>query len=443
MDHTNDLTTGKVSGKLLGFFFPMLFTNLLQQIYSVADTAIVGRGLGDNALGAVGNLSSLSLLIIGFSMGVTGGFAVIIAQNFGSGDMTALRKSVAMSVKLSAILTAILTLTGCLLLKPILLLMRTDQIILEDSLLYGYIIFGGLISTIAYNLLSGILRSVGDSKTPFVAIMISSAVNIALDFMLIFLFHTGVEGAAAATVISQCISAFICYQKIKQIPELEITKDDFKSDMPMSLLLLKNGIPMACMNSITAVGCMVVQGYVNDCGVVFTSAYSVCSKYLNLFMLPSLTAGFAVSSFVSQNFGAGKTERIRQGVRVCLGIALVSYLCLGSAMILYSKQLADFMLDESETISLSTEYLRICGAGLILLNLLFIYRNATQGMGYPLIPMLSGIAEMALRISAIIFLLPDIGFRATAYAEIAAWTGALALNAGAYIICFKKTEYKK
>ena len=443
MDHTNDLTTGKVSGKLLGFFFPMLFTNLLQQIYSVADTAIVGRGLGDNALGAVGNLSSLSLLIIGFSMGVTGGFAVIIAQNFGSGDMTALRKSVAMSVKLSAILTAILTLTGCLQLKPILLLMRTDQIILEDSLLYGYIIFGGLISTIAYNLLSGILRSVGDSKTPFVAIMISSAVNIALDFMLIFLFHTGVEGAAAATVISQCISAFICYQKIKQIPELEITKDDFKSDMPMSLLLLKNGIPMACMNSITAVGCMVVQGYVNDCGVVFTSAYSVCSKYLNLFMLPSLTAGFAVSSFVSQNFGAGKTERIRKGVRVCLGIALVSYLCLGSAMILYSKQLADFMLDESETISLSTEYLRICGAGLILLNLLFIYRNATQGMGYPLIPMLSGIAEMALRIPAIIFLLPDIGFRATAYAEIAAWTGALALNAGAYIICFKKTEYKK
>ncbi len=443
MDHTNDLTTGKVSGKLLGFFFPMLLTNLLQQIYSVADTAIVGRGLGDNALGAVGNLSSLSLLIIGFSMGVTGGFAVIIAQNFGSGDMTALRKSVAMSVKLSAILTAILTLTGCLLLKPILLLMRTNRIILEDSLLYGYIIFGGLISTIAYNLLSGVLRSVGDSKTPFVAIMISSAVNIALDFMLIFLFHTGVEGAAAATVISQCISAFICYQKIKQIPELEITKDDFKSDMPMSLLLLKNGIPMACMNSITAVGCMVVQGYVNDCGVVFTSAYSVCSKYLNLFMLPSLTAGFAVSSFVSQNFGAGKTERIRKGVRVCFGIALVSYLCLGSAMILYSKQLADFMLDESETISLSTEYLRICGAGLILLNLLFIYRNATQGMGYPLIPMLSGIAEMALRIPAIIFLLPDIGFRATAYAEIAAWTGALALNAGAYIICFKKTEYKK
>ena len=221
MDHTNDLTNGKVSGKLFGFFFPLLLTNLLQQIYSVADTAIVGRGLGDNALGAVGNLSSLSLLIIGFSMGMTGGFAVIIAQNFGSGDMTAVRRSVTVSVKLSAIMTVILTTAGCLLLKTILLLMRTDDIILKDSLIYGYIIFGGLAATIAYNLLSGILRSVGDSKTPFVAIMISSAVNIAADCILIFLFHTGVEGAAAATVASQGISAFICYLKVKQIPRLE------------------------------------------------------------------------------------------------------------------------------------------------------------------------------------------------------------------------------
>ena len=440
MDNANDLTNGKVSGKLLGFFFPMLLTNLLQQIYSVADTAIVGRGLGDNALGAVGNLSSLSLLIIGFSIGMTGGFAVIIAQNFGSGDMTAVRKSVAVSVKLSAILSVLLTAAGCLLLRPVLLMMRTDPVILKDSLIYGYIIFGGLSATIAYNLLSGILRAAGDSRTPFIAIMISSAVNIALDCILIFLFHTGVEGAAAATVVSQGISALICFIKIKQMPVLAIRKDDLRPDAAMSLLLLKNGIPMACMNSVTAVGCMVVQGYVNDRGAAYTSAYSVCSKYLNLFMLPSLTAGFAVSSFVSQNFGAGKTGRIRQGVRVCLGIALVSYLCLGSAMALLSGQLADLMLDERDTIALAAEYLRICGAGLILLNILFIYRNAAQGMGYPFIPMLSGFAEMALRIPAIIFLLPHIGFRATSYAEIAAWIGALAMNFAAYTIHLRKAE---
>lgn len=211
--------------------------------------------------------------------------------------------------------------------------------------------------------------------------------------------------------------------------------------MEMNALLLKNGIPMACMNSVTAIGCMVVQGYVNGCGVAYTSAYSVCSKYLNLFMLPSLTAGFAISSFVSQNYGAKRPERIRQGVHVCLWIALISYLSLGAVMVFFSRPLAGLMLNEEETISLAVEYLKICGAALLLVNLLFIYRNCVQGMGYPFIPMLSGIAEMALRIPAIIILLPWIGFRGTAYAEGIAWIGALALNLGAYIIYFRNFSH--
>lgn len=438
MDKPNDLTEGKVSAKLLGFFFPMLLANLLQQIYSVADTMIVGKGLGDNALGAVGNLSSFSLLIIGFSMGMTNGFAVIIAQNYGGSRTDAVRKSISHSVKLSALLTVILTASGCLLLKPILLAIRTDKTILADSLQYGYIILGGLAATIAYNLCSGILRSLGDSRTPFIAIMISSVVNIALDCILIFVMHTGVGGAAAATIISQALSAYICYRKIKQSPISHITKEDFGNNAQMYLLLLKNGIPMACMNSLTAVGCIVVQGYVNACGVAYTSAYSVCSKYLNLFMLPSITAGFAVSSFASQNYGAKKPERIRQGVHVCLWIALASYILLGSIMAFLSKPLASFMLNEEETVSLAVEYLKICGAALLLVNLLFVYRSSVQGMGYPFIPMISGIAEMALRIPAIIILLPIIGFQGAAYAEGVAWIGALALNLGAYIIHIKR-----
>lgn len=438
MDKSIDLTEGKVSDKLLGFFFPMLFTNLLQQIYSVADTAIVGKGLGDDALGAVGNLSSLSLLIIGFSTGMTNGFAVIIAQNYGGCRTDAVLKSIAHSIKLSILLTVFLTVTGCPLLKPVLLAMQTNEVILADSLKYGYIILGGLASTVAYNLCSGILRSLGDSKTPFIAIMISSAVNITLDCVLIFLFRTGVEGAAAATVLSQSISAYICYLKIRQNPITRISRRDFGKNPEMSLLLLKNGMPMAFMNSITAIGCMVVQSYVNGCGVTYTSAYSVCSKYLNLFMLPSITAGFAISSFVSQNYGAKKAERIRQGVHVGLWIALISYVILGSIMIFLAKPLAGFMLNEEETISYTVGYMRTCGIALILVNLLFIYRNCIQGIGYPFIPMLSGIVEMALRIPAIIILLPEIGFKATAYAEGIAWIGALALNLGAYLVYFKR-----
>lgn len=438
MNQNNDLTEGKVSAKLLGFFFPLLLTNLFQQIYSVADTAIVGKGLGDNALGAVGNLSSLSLLIIGFSMGMTGGFAVIIAQNYGAGNMRAVHKSIALSVKLSVVMTIILTVTGCTLLRPILFAIQTDQALIADGLKYGYIIMSGIAATVSYNLCSSILRSLGDSKTPFIAIIISSAVNIALDYLLIFIFNTGVEGAAAATIFSQGLSAFICFFKIRHTSNLQFRKEDFNGDKEIYLLLLKNGIPMALMNSITAFGCMIVQRYVNDCGAIYTSAYSVCSKYLNLFMLPSLTAGFAISVFVGQNYGAGKNERIRQGIRVCVGIALVSYLLLGLVMVLFSKQLASFMLNEHETISFTTQYLKICGAGLILLNLLFVYRNVVQGMGYPFIPMLSGIAEMVLRIPAIILLLPIIGFKATAYAEWTAWIGALLLN----IIGFKITLHK-
>lgn len=432
MDKSNDLTCGKASEKLLGFFFPMLLTNLFQQIYSVADTAVIGKGLSDNAVGAVGNLSSLSLLIIGFSMGMTGGFAVIIAQNYGTGDMKAVSKSIARSVKLSVIITVILTITGCIILKPILFAMQTDQALIADGLKYGYIIMGGLAATVAYNLCSSILRSLGDSRTPFIAIVISSAVNIALDCLLIFALHTGVEGAAAATVFAQALSAFICYNKIRRISDLQFNKEAFSGDVKMYLLLLKNGMPMAFMNSIIALGCMVVQRYVNYCGAEYTSAYSVCSKYLNLFMLPSLTAGFALSAFVGQNYGAGKTERIRQGIRVGVGIAFVSYLSLGSVMVLLPKQLAGFMLNESETIILTAQYLRICGVGLILVNLLFVYRNVVQGMGHPLIPMLSGLTEMILRIPAIILLLPSIGFKATAYAELIAWIGALLLNAAGF-----------
>lgn len=428
MNESNDLTNGNVCSKLLRFFFPMLFTNLLQQIYSVVDTAIIGKGLGDHALGAVGNLSSLSLLIIGFSMGMTGGFAVIIAQNYGAGNQKALRKAIALSVKLSVVMSVLLTIIGCTLLKPILLAMQTDQTLLMDGMKYGYVIMGGLAATVAYNLCSGILRSLGDSKTPFIAIMISSAVNIILDCLFIFLFHTGVAGAAIATIIAQILSTLICFFKLKHTSNLHFQTADFRIDKAVYLQLLKNGIPMALMNSITALGCMVVQRYVNNCGAEYTSAYSVCSKYLNLFMLPSLTAGFAISAFVSQNYGARKKERIRQGIRVCIGIALVSYLLLCSALLLFPKQLASWMLNDSETISLAVSYLKICGVGLILLNLLFVYRNVVQGMGCPWIPMLSGIIEMILRIPVIILLLPKIGFVATAYAELAAWIGALLLN---------------
>ena len=443
MAKTNDMTNGSVPKMIFSFFIPMLMTNLLQQIYNFSDTAIVGKGLGDNALAAVGNMSSLTFLIIGFSMGMANGFAVIIAQNYGAKDIKALKSSFAASIKLALVISAFLTFISLFFLRRIMVLMQTSDVIIEDSLRYGYIIFGGLTATIAYNMSACILRALGDSRTPFTAIIVSSIINIILDCVCIFGLHTGVEGAAAATIFATFFSAGVCFRRISKIEELSLKGHNVKPDRNMYLLLLKNGLPMALMNSITAVGCIVVQYFVNGLGVAYTSAYSACSRYLNLCMLPGVTAGYTMSAFAGQNFGARKYDRIREGMKVCVLIALTAYVILGSVMILLPRQLASVMLNGEETISLAAMFLPVCGVMIFAVDLLFVFRNCVQGMGFPMVPMISGILEMVLRISVIVLLIGGLGFRATALAEVSAWTGALLMNMTAYFVYIRKFSPSK
>ncbi|MGN0689354.1 MAG: MATE family efflux transporter [Oscillospiraceae bacterium] len=438
MTKTYDLTRGNSTELILKFFFPMLFTNMLQQIYTIADTAIVGKGLGDNPLAAVGNMSSLTFLIIGFSAGLTNGFSVKIAQYFGAGNKEKLRRSTASSVMLSFVIAVLLTVLSVIFLKPILILMQTSELIISDSLIYGYIIFGGLSATIAYNLCASILRALGDSKTPFYAIIASTIINIVFNTVTIFVMKLGVEGPAIATIVSQFISALICFMKIRKIDILRISADDFKNNAEMVIKLLKNGIPMAVMNSITAVGCMTVQYFVNGMGVVYTSAYSACSKYINLFMQPACTAGYTMSSFTSQNYGAKKYDRILSGLKVCLSIATISYVLLGSVMVLFSRELASLMLNGDEQIILASQFLKKCGFMIFAVDFLFVFRSGCQGLGKPLLPMISGIIEMVLRVAVIAVFTSSVGFAATAYAEMAAWLGALAINVGAFAFYMHK-----
>lgn len=438
MARTYDLTEGKVSKLILSFFFPMLFTNLLQQIYTIADTAIVGKGLGDNALAAVGNMSSLTFLIVGFSAGLTNGFSVSIAQNFGAKNYDKLRSSIASSIKLAVVIAVILTAASVVFLKDILILLDTSEVILKDSLIYGYIIFGGLFSTIAYNLCSSVLRALGDSKTPLIAIIASSVINILLNCVTIFIFRTGVEGPAAATVISQLVSAFICFGKLKKIEIIRLTSDDFKIDLSMYGSLLKNGAAMALMNSITAVGSMVIQYFVNGLGLAYTSAYSACSRYLNLFMDPACTAGYTMSAFASQNYGAKKYSRINEGLKVCLAIAFAAYITLGSIMVFLPETIAGLMLNGSQSIAIAAQFLPICGIMIFAVDFLFVFRSAVQGMGFPFIPMCSGIVEMIMRVAVIVIFISDYGFRATAFANTSAWVAALILNMAAYFVIIRK-----
>lgn len=438
MSQTYDLTNGNYKTQILKFFFPMFLTNMLQQIYTIADTAIVGKGLGDNPLAAVGNMSSLTFLIIGFSIGLTNGFTIKTAQFFGAGNQEHLKHSIASAIILSAWITIILTVISMTFLRTILVKLQTPELIISDSLTYGYIIFGGLFVNIAYNLCASILRALGDSKTPFYAIVVSTVINIIFDYGAVFILKSGVEGPAIVTVAAQLISAVICLRKLRKIDIIRLTPEDFKKNRQMMMELLQNGIPMALMNSITAIGCMIVQYFVNGMGVIYTSAYSACSKYINLFMQPACTAGNTMSSFTSQNYGAKRYDRIVGGLRVCLTIALISYIILGSVMICFSKELAGFMLNGTKQIDLASKYLINCGFMIFAVDFLFIFRSGCQGMGKPMIPMISGILEMTLRIFVIAAFSGIVGFPATSYAEIAAWIGALSLNTFAFIHYIRK-----
>ncbi len=429
-----DFTKGSPVKLILSFYWPLLLTSMLQQFYNFADTWIVGKGLGDNAFAAVGNMGSLFFLIVGFSFGIANGFGVSVAQSYGAKKYDVLKHRVAGIIQLGAVLAIVLSLAAVSFLPTALRILKTDELIFADSLKYGYIVFGGLSAGICYNISGAILRALGDSRTPLKAIIISSILNLTLDSLLIFVFKMGVEGAAIATICSQIISAFICIRRLRQLEVVKIKKEHYANGKLVYLELLKNGLPMAFMNSITAVGCMVVQSFVNSCGVVYTAAYAACSKYLNLFMNPASTAGNAMSAYTSQNYGAGEYKRIKDGLFVCLGISTVAYLILGTLMTFAPHALANVLLSGEEQIALAADFLPRCGVMLIIVDYLFVIRSGVQGMGKPLLPMISGILEMVLRVFVISNYIGTIGFPATAYAEISAWIGAFTVNAFAFMI---------
>lgn len=439
MDKT-DFTKGSITKSFLRFFFPMLFANLLQQVYSFADMVMIGQGLGDASLAAVGNFATFSFFLTGFMMGITNGFSVNISQACGEKDFDKLKKIIASSIQISAVLAILFSLAGILLLKPILQIMQTDDALLSDCLAYGYIIFSGLPIMAAYNLLSSVLRGTGDSKTPLLAIGVSAVLNILLDLLLIFVFHSGVSGPAYATVISQAVSVAVCCFRLQRMGERKSSKRDFIFNFNFRSVmdLLKNGLPMAFMNSITSIGCIFVQSCINGYGVVYTSAYSACSKYLNFFMLPGITIGFAISSFSGQNFGGKQFARIRSGTKTAGIMAVLSALLLGIILFFFSDLLAKLMLTGQEAVEHASLFLKFLALFIVLLNLLFVFRSCVQGLGKPALPMCSGIVEMIIRIPVVYFGLPVFGFAATIYAEGMAWTGALMLNVIAYMFFSKK-----
>lgn len=437
---TKDMTTGNPVKLILLFSIPLLIGNIFQQFYSMVDTIIVGRFIGVDALAAVGSTGSMSFLINGFVVGLTSGFAVLVSQKFGAKDEEGLKKAVASALVLALIATGIVTLVSVLLAKPMLHLMNTPDNIIDDANAYIIIIYAGTIATVVYNIIAGILRALGDSKTPLYFLIVASILNIVLDIVFIVNFSMGVAGAAWATIISQGVSGLLCiiytYKKYKI---LRLKKEDFKVKSRVYKKHLKIGIPMAIQFSITAIGIMTVQGALNVFGSSAIAAYTAASKVLQIVMQPAITFGVTMATYCGQNLGAKNYIRIKEGVKKCTEISVITSIIAGIILVFGGKFFVGLFIEnpDASILAYAQECLNYSAIFFIPLGLIFIYRNALQGMGESFVPMMAGAFELIAR-AVVAFTLPSfIGYTGICLADPVAWLSA-AIPLGIYY--FKKMK---
>ena len=440
---TKDLTVGSPMGLILNFGLPTLLGMLFQQFYNLMDTMIVGKLLGAQALAAVGSTSSINFFVIGFCMGVCSGFAIPVAQRMGAGDYARMRRHVANAAYLSILFATVLTVATGLLCRTILTVMNTPGDIFADAERYIFIIFMGIPTTFLYNLLAGILRSLGDSRTPVYFLALSSVLNIALDFAFILWFDAGVAGAAIATVVSQGISGAACLVFMaKKYPVLRMSREERRLNWSSCRTLCIIGVPMGMQYSITAIGSIVLQSAVNGLGSTYV-AVAATSKLFQLLGCPFDAMGATMATYCGQNVGALKLGRLGQGIRSC---TLLGVICSGAillSMVLFSGQCAMLFLDPKEPQlellrSLTSQYILINSAFCIPLSLVNIVRFSIQGMGYSVFAILAGVLEMAARVGVAYFLVPPLGYAAACFASPAAWISADAFLIPACMLCIAR-----
>lgn len=438
-----DMTIGNPTKLILSFAIPMLIGNIFQQLYNMVDTMIVGRFVGVDALAGVGSTGSMNFLILGFMIGIASGFSIVISQYFGAGDETKLRKSVAMSVYLSVGITIVVTVLSLILARPLLELMKTPSDIIEHAYTYISIIFAGIVVTLFFNLLSAILRALGDSKTPLFFLIIASIVNIVLDLVFILNFKMGVAGAAYATLIAQGVSCLLCFFYIKKkCTLLKMKKEDWALDIPLCKQLLGLGIPNAFQCSVTAIGVMVLQSAINGFGSTVVAAYTAASKVEQMAMQPSMTIGMAMGTYAAQNLGAGKFDRIRLGIRKSIMISFIICISGGILVSLFGGPLTTLFVsgEQQAVIQASKQYLYTVSIFFFVLGLLFIYRSTLQGLGNAIIPFWSGVVELVIRVGVALILSRMIGYAGICLAGPLAWTGAAILLAWSYYRTIHRLE---
>ena len=393
----NDMTVGNPMKIILGFTLPIFIGNVFQQFYNMADAVIVGKFVGNKALAAVGSTGTIMFLIYGFVVGMTAGFTVLTAQKFGAGDMKGMRKTVAGAGILSFVVGALLTILFMVFMKPLLILMNTPSDIFADAYSYIMIVSGGILAQMLYNLLSSILRALGNSKLPLVFLIISALLNIVLDLVFIVGFGRGAKGAAVATVIAQGVSGILClFYIIAKIPILHLKREDLDVGSTIYKNQLRIGVPMALQYSITAIGTMMVQSSLNILGSTLVAAYTAAGKIEQVVTQAYVAMGTTMATYAAQNMGAGSVKRIREGFKACTVIGVVySFVAAGFIMTVGKYMTYLFVSEDVDIIMNSVDiYLKCIGIFFIPLAVVNIYRNGIQGLGYGLLPMMAGVAEL-------------------------------------------------
>lgn len=439
MANTRDMTTGKPAGLLLSFALPLMAGNICQQLYTMVDTMVVGQVLGVEALASLGAADWLNWLVLGIIMGFTQGFSILISQRFGAEDQDGLRKVTAMSTLLSAVIAVVVTVSSLLLAEPVLRLLNTPDNVLPGSLSYLRIIFSGSVIVTAYNMMASILRAMGDSRTPLYAMLVASVVNIGLDLLFVMGFHWGIPGAAAATVIAQGCSCLFCLAVLRRMTVLRMTKTDWQPDGCLCRRLFQLGLPMAFQNTVIAVGGLVIQFVINGFGFLFVAGFTATNKLYGLLELAATSFGFSMATYAGQNLGAKKYRRICEGMRSALKMAVATSVIISAAMIAFGKPVLLLFIsgepgEVAQVLDIAYTYLFIMCCLLSVLYLLHLYRSALQGMGDTVIPMVSGIAELTMRIGCALLLPIWLGQYGIYFAEIAAWAGAVVILVTFYYI---------
>ena len=431
----NDMTVGNPMKIILGFTLPIFIGNVFQQFYNMADAVIVGKFVGNKALAAVGSTGTIMFLIYGFVVGMTAGFTVLTAQKFGAGDMKGMRKTVAGAGILSFVVGALLTILFMAFMKPLLILMNTPSDIFADAYSYIMIVSGGILAQMLYNLLSSILRALGNSKLPLVFLIISALLNIVLDLAFIVGFGMGAKGAAVATVIAQGVSGILClFYIIAKIPILHLKREDLYVGSTIYKNQLRIGVPMALQYSITAIGTMMVQSSLNILGSTLVAAYTAAGKIEQVVTQAYVAMGTTMATYAAQNMGAGSVKRIREGFKACTVIGVVySFVAAGFIMTVGKYMTYLFVSEDVDIIMNSVDiYLKCIGIFFIPLAVVNIYRNGIQGLGYGLLPMMAGVAELIGRGVVAVIAGAKRSYPGVCLAGPAAWVLAGGLLIGMY-----------